>query len=70
MWKPPAVFLIIVLIGILGYHFIEGWPLAGEELAFNPSPDIKMEIGDILLVLGDEEQINNFQNVYLVGASP
>ncbi len=42
----------------------------GEELVFNPSPDIKMEIGDILLVLGDEEQINNFQNVYLVGASP
>ena len=40
----------------------------GEELVFNPSPDTKMETGDILLVLGDKNAVNQFENVYL-GAS-
>jgi len=37
----------------------------GEELVFNPSPDIKMETGDILLVLGDKNAVNQFENIYL-----
>lgn len=37
----------------------------GEELVFNPSPDTKMETGDILLVLGDKNAINQFDNIYL-----
>ncbi len=40
----------------------------GEELVFNPSPDTKMETGDILLVLGDKNAVNQFENIYL-GAS-
>jgi voltage-gated potassium channel len=37
----------------------------GEEIVFNPSPDIKIETGDTLLVLGDEEAITKFEDVYL-----
>jgi voltage-gated potassium channel len=40
----------------------------GEELVFNPSPDTKMETGDILLVLGDKNAVDQFENTYL-GAS-
>ncbi len=40
----------------------------GEELVFNPSPDTKMETGDILLVLGDKNAVDQFENIYL-GAS-
>jgi len=37
----------------------------GEDIVFNPSPEIKMETGDTLLVLGDEEAITKFERVYL-----
>ena len=37
----------------------------GEELVFNPSSDIKMETGDILLVLGDKNAVNQFANIDL-----
>lgn len=37
----------------------------GEDIVFNPSPDIKIETGDILLVLGDDKAINQFENVYI-----
>ncbi len=37
----------------------------GEELVFNPSPDTKMETGDILLVLGDKNAVNQFENIHL-----
>jgi voltage-gated potassium channel len=37
----------------------------GKELVFNPSPDTKMETGDILLVLGDKSAVNQFENIYL-----
>ncbi len=26
MWKPFALLLLVILIGIVGYHLIEGWP--------------------------------------------
>jgi len=41
----------------------------GEDIVFNPSPDIKIETGDTLLVLGDEEAITSFENDYLCFAS-
>jgi voltage-gated potassium channel len=37
----------------------------GEDIIFNPSPDIKLETGDILLVLGDEKEISQFESTYL-----
>ena len=37
----------------------------GEDIVFNPSPDIKIETGDILLVLGDDKAISQFENVYI-----
>lgn len=37
----------------------------GEELVFNPSPDLKIESGDTLLVLGDQQSINLFEELYL-----
>lgn len=37
----------------------------GEDIVFNPSPDATIETGDTLLVLGDKEAINKFQNIYL-----
>lgn len=37
----------------------------GEDIVFNPSPDIKIETGDILLVLGDIDAVNQFENAYL-----
>ncbi len=37
----------------------------GEDIVFNPSPDILIDVGDILLVLGDKENINQFQNIYM-----
>jgi len=37
----------------------------GEELVFNPSPDFKIEAGDTLLVLGDEQAIDLFESTYL-----
>lgn len=37
----------------------------GEDIDFNPSPEISIETGDTLLVLGDKQAINQFQNVYL-----
>ena len=37
----------------------------GEEVTFNPSPHIKIEPGDTLLVLGDKQAINLFENTFL-----
>lgn len=37
----------------------------GEDIVFNPSPEIKIELGDTLLVLGDEQAINQFESIYL-----
>ncbi len=41
----------------------------GEEIDFNPSPEITIEAGDTLLVLGDEQAINQFQSEYLRASS-
>jgi voltage-gated potassium channel len=41
----------------------------GEDIVFNPSPDTRIETGDILLVLGDKKAIDKFENTYL-GSSP
>ena len=41
----------------------------GEDIVFNPSPDIKLETGDTLLVLGDEKEVTQFENIY-IGAQP
>ena len=40
----------------------------GKDIEFNPSPDIKIKTGDILLVLGDKNAVDQFDKVYL-GAS-
>lgn len=37
----------------------------GEELVFNPSPDLKIKTGDTLLVLGDKKAVDLFENTYL-----
>jgi voltage-gated potassium channel len=37
----------------------------GEDIVFNPSADARIETGDTLLVLGDEEAVNKFQSIYL-----
>jgi len=41
----------------------------GEDIVFNPSPDIMIEVGDTLLVLGDKENISQFQNNYMIPRS-
>ena len=40
----------------------------GKDIEFNPSPDSKIKTGDILLVLGDKNAVDQFENIYL-GAS-
>ncbi len=37
----------------------------GEDIVFNPSPDIKIQAGDTLLVLGNLADINRFEKTYL-----
>jgi voltage-gated potassium channel len=37
----------------------------GEDIVFNPSPDIRIDTGDTLLVLGDEQGISEFENLYI-----
>jgi voltage-gated potassium channel len=37
----------------------------GKDIEFNPSPDINIKTGDILLVLGDKNAVNQFDNIYL-----
>jgi len=37
----------------------------GEEIVFNPSPDMAIETGDTLLVLGDNSDIKKFENLCL-----
>lgn len=37
----------------------------GADIVFNPSPDIKIEMGDTLLVLGDEDAVIRFEKNYL-----
>jgi len=37
----------------------------GEDIVFNPSPDIQIEMGDTLLVLGYAEAISSFEKNYL-----
>ncbi len=41
----------------------------GEDIVFNPSPDIKIGTGDTLLVLGDELGISEFENLYIQEAA-
>ena len=41
----------------------------GKDIVFNPSPDVKLETGDILLVLGDEKEVSQFESAFL-GAQP
>lgn len=36
-----------------------------EDIIFNPSPDIKIQAGDTLLVLGNLHDINQFEKTYL-----
>ncbi len=40
-----------------------------EDIVFNPSPDIKIQVGDTLLVLGNLADINQFEKTYL-GETP
>ena len=40
-----------------------------EDIIFNPSPDIKIQTGDTLLVLGNLADINQFEKTYLGEAS-
>jgi len=37
----------------------------GKDIVFNPSPEIKLETGDTLLVLGDQQAVNQFESIYL-----
>jgi voltage-gated potassium channel len=37
----------------------------GREIIFNPSPDIQIEMGDTLLVLGYKNAITQFEKNYL-----
>jgi voltage-gated potassium channel len=37
----------------------------GEDIVFNPAPDLKLETGDTLLVLGDKKSINTFESVFI-----
>lgn len=37
----------------------------GEDIEFNPSPDVKIQTGDTLLVMGDKEDLKRFENIYL-----
>jgi voltage-gated potassium channel len=37
----------------------------GKELIFNPSPDVEIEMGDTLLVLGGKDAISEFEKNYL-----
>jgi voltage-gated potassium channel len=37
----------------------------GEEIDFNPSPDIDIKVGDTLLALGDEAAINQFEKLFI-----
>jgi len=37
----------------------------GENIVFNPAPDIRIDTGDTLLVLGDERGISEFENLYI-----
>jgi len=37
----------------------------GEELVFNPPPDLKIGTGDTLLVLGDNKAIGLFESIFL-----
>lgn len=37
----------------------------GEDIVFNPSPSVDLVPGDILLVLGDNEDIDLFENTYI-----
>jgi len=37
----------------------------GQDLVFNPSPEIKIDPGDILLVLGNRDDIDRFEITHL-----
>jgi voltage-gated potassium channel len=37
----------------------------GEDIVFNPAPKTEIRIGDTLLVLGDENGISEFENLYI-----
>jgi Trk K+ transport system NAD-binding subunit len=70
MWRPLLLILLMIFIGIIGFHIIVvAVKKPGEDIVFNPSPNIKLEIGDILLVLGDEKEVNQFESSYLGGQS-
>jgi len=36
-----------------------------QEICFNPSPDVKIETGDILLVLGKKDDVAQFENTFM-----
>ena len=37
----------------------------GEDIEFNPSPEVKIQTGDTLLVMGDKDAIKKFEKIYL-----
>ncbi|MBN1223786.1 MAG: potassium channel protein [Candidatus Aminicenantes bacterium] len=41
----------------------------GKDIVFNPSPDMKIDLGDTLLVLGDKDQIGFFEDFCLGDSS-
>ncbi|TRZ89362.1 potassium channel protein [bacterium] len=41
----------------------------GQEIHFNPSPDVKLEPDDILLVLGEKDDVVQFERTFMEGRS-
>jgi Trk K+ transport system NAD-binding subunit len=37
----------------------------GKDIVFNPSPEMTLEAGDTLLVMGNNEDIDQFMKAYI-----
>jgi voltage-gated potassium channel len=40
----------------------------GQDITFNPSPETEIQVGDTLLVLGDEDSERTFQRLFVQGS--
>lgn len=56
--EPEKKLKIIVMI------LVAGIKKTGKDVFLNPSPDTKIEAGDILIVIGDREGLEKLEKLY------
>ena len=63
--RVPGLILLDLNIRRESGAVVLGFRRRGEDLVFNPKPDILMTENDVLIILGDDDNLDRFRKTYL-----